>query len=166
MGNPFDNRPGSPIARRGGQGAGFDPSLHPDEQQFARLRRAIETNSIPLALLVELLDRRSAPVQLNNTPRTYQDVAGFTPGILIEMNTQRAGFIVVNSNETANVFISYGYPVTDFAGNLLGIPLTPLTTFQEANGTISIDDIYAWSDTAATTILAYESVIAIAGENG
>jgi hypothetical protein len=161
----FRNQDGMRGARAFANQPAFDPIRQPDEIQLAELRHAIANNSVPLAEVIRLLQSRNAPAQLRNTPRTYTDVAGFTPSILIEANPNRLGWVLANCNQAANLYFSYGYPIVSTLALLgiqyLGIQIAPAGIYQESNGTISMDDIYVWSDTAGGTALGYEGVLAI-----
>lgn len=157
-----------PIARRVLTQAGFDPSAQPDEFQLEQIRRAIATDSIPLPLVIRMLKAKNAPTQLRNTPFTYTDINGYTPGLLIPTNPDRLGFIIANPTYNANWYFSYGYPLpiqnVNISVPFLGIPISALSAYQESNGTISMDDLYAWSDTAGAILLGYESAFAFEGD--
>lgn len=164
MGRNYDQRPNS-LLTRAPLDAPFDPNRYPDQMVMARILRMAETNMVPFGLLISLMQARNAPPQLRQTPRLIVDATGFDPEILIETNPQRMAFTVSNVSGAANVFFSYGYPITTQNGAFAGIQLGPGQSYQEANGTISMDDIYAWSDTAQAAILGYEGVLAIEGKH-
>lgn len=144
--------------------APFDPSHMPDEAILARLREMAARRSIPFELAFRLLEAKNAPTQLRNTLRTYVDIAGYTPQILVEANPQRMGWLIFNSNLFGNTYFSYGPPIM-FNGGAgivpLGVQIPVGSFFQEANGTISMDDIYSWSDNPTNTCTAYEAVLAV-----
>jgi len=161
MVHAFDKRPNTPRFME----PPFNPRRQPDQLVMARVQELVAEHLIPFDLAFRLLQARNAPTQLRQTPRMVLDVNGFTPQILIQNNPQRMSFTVTNVSQLGNVFFAYGDPVNDTNGVFIGIELTPGQTFQEANGTVSTDDIFAWSDTANVTILGYEGVIAIEGKH-
>lgn len=164
-GRNFDMGAAAQI-RRTPRPEAFNPRQMPDQLIMAQALALAESNMVPFGFLVKLMQARNAPPQLRQTPRIYADKAGFTPFPLIETNPQRMSFIIANSNVSGeNIFFSYGFPVSTPNGALAGIELAGGQSYQEANGTISMDDIYVWSDTPGGVILAYEGVLAIEGKH-
>jgi len=160
MNRPFRTR----MAAGAGAVTPFDPSHMPDEAILARIREMAERRSIPFALAFRLLEAKNAPTQVRNTLRTYTDVASYTPSILVEANPERISWLIFNSNTYGNVYFSYGPPIMFNPGGgsiPLGVQVPIGSFYQEANGTISMDDIYTWSDNPGNACAAYEGVLAV-----
>jgi hypothetical protein len=82
-------------------------------------------------------------------------------------------FVIGNPDGGANattIFFTYGSPVPQPV-SFFGMPIPAQETYQESNGSVSIDDIFVLVDIIpavgqpGTNILAYEGTLAIEGHN-
>lgn len=118
---------------------------------------------IPLEVVISRLDAKNLPPGVRNTPYLVSVAPGQGPQLLLPANPRRMAFLVSNPNSSGGGSFSYGpHPTVDVAGDPLGVPLGDPGFYQEANGTVSLDDIYVWgSDGVHTfTFVAYEGVLA------
>jgi hypothetical protein len=142
-------------------------SMQPDESQFSALRRGIRTGDVPFEQVVAYLNAHNLPPQLRQTP--YVKVVTTTaPILLIPANPNRMSFVIgaISADANAQPLFGYNAPLqANFGGlNNVGIPFGINTSYQEGNGTVSIDDIYLMLDAtpqSAVCFIGYEGVLAI-----
>lgn len=142
------------------------PSYQPDEVSIKNVTRG---QNVPFDEIVSILDSRNVPPQLRQTPYAQLNVPNDTPVILIPANPNRMSFIVAATTGISGglLWFSYGFPVRDINGALIGIPISNDTPgfFQEGNGTVSIDDIYVFvtenDEGSNVNFMGYEGVLAI-----
>lgn len=149
----------------------FDPltamegaSSPPDMQQTRLLRQAAADHMIPLSEVLRILNAKNLPPQVRQTPY-FVTFANANAQLCIPGNPQRMGFVFGFVSSGVNqatdfVTLSYGPP----PNNASGIPIPHLGTYQEGNGTVSIDDLWINAFGVTTfpfTIACYEAVLAI-----
>lgn len=149
----------------------YDPQGFSDEQQFADQQQAFAANNIPLSEVIERLDNMNVPPQITMAPFFQKFTTINVPQLLLPYNRNRMAFIIVNTSLAAVgdvMNFSFGRPTIFSAGNPVGITLTAGQIYQEGNGTVTINEIWAWGTTIASTffILAYEGTLSIAGKFG
>lgn len=141
----------------------YTPLTQADQVQFAELSSSFSRGMHPLGEAVANLNSRNLPAQLRQV--AFSVVATSTvPRLLIPMNPYRMSWLVTPASPTGLLLFSYGFPVMrpgGAGGSFLGIPVG--ASFQETNGTVSIDDIYVFTVTGNPDLrcLGYEGTLAI-----
>jgi len=151
-----------------GYGQGYRPDYEADQFHQERVRRALAAGVVPLDLVLDALDAHNLPPQLKQA--TYLaiipsfGVAG-SQRLIPQNPRKRYSFLVSNFLGRNNVLFSYGRPVDTGAGVGAGIPIG--NYYQEANGAVSIDDIWVFcndpGETYPFTMLGYEGGIEVVG---
>lgn len=136
-------------------------SVQPDETQLGLQRRGAASGHVGFNDVLRYLNAKNVPPQLRQTPYIAKLDAIGQPKLLIPANPNRMSFIV-SYNGSDQIVFSYNFPVGIVNG--LGITVVTGSFFQEGNGTVSIDDIYVYTNNMAdldTPILGYEGVLAV-----
>ena len=151
-----------------GFGQGYRPDMEGDQFAQEITRRGLARGVVPLDAVLDDLDARNLPPQLKQATYLAVIPAFGVPGSvrLIPQNPRRRfSFLVSNYLGKNNVLFSYGRPIDTGAGVGAGIPIG--NYYQEANGAVSIDDIWVFcndnSETYPFTMLGYEGGIEIVG---
>jgi hypothetical protein len=155
-----DPRRGVPAADPG--------AVQPDQIAAANV---LEGRMIPLKQATDELYNANILPQLRQAPFVGRVTVAGVPVLLIPSNTRRMAFLIANVTSNYFLFFSYGFPVgDDGAGFPLGIPINPLTAWQEANGTVSVDEIWVWPGHPLPlvsglpfSLLGYEGTLALEG---
>lgn len=158
--NPFrfQRRVSAPYA--------YDPEYQADEAQFAEQREAFRHGFVPLNEVTERTHDRNAPPALIQAPWRKNVTIANQPVLLIPGNVLRMSFIIGAQNTTAGalMFMNYGPVLSPFGANDgFGIPIliSPAGVYQEANGTVSIDDIWITCSVVPTVVMGFEGQLAI-----
>lgn len=142
----------------------YDPSVQPDQVQFARKIATEAGNFVPLADAMAQATQSYA-----NKSRIQADFVAFyysglidrnTPQLLIPRNANRSHFYILNFSGSY-LFASYGAA----SGEFPGITIPPLLYYGPSNGVISIDEIWinSMSGSSHVDVLGYEGTPPIGG---
>lgn len=143
----------------------------PDMMDKSAFVERMRGKMVPFDDVIRYLDNKNVPPQLREVSYVQYNIGNNDVRLILPANPNRMGFILAQP-QTANTAtllasMSYGFPNKDNNGNFIGIPFANggTGTFQEGNGTVSIDDIYVFCnglDAEVTiSILAYEGVLAV-----
>lgn len=150
-------------------GPGFDPNAQPDEFEVAKLRKDIRARGIiDIGAYLDYLAATNMPPQLVQGPFPQNITAPGQPVLLIPKNRRRQSWRVSNWTNAGVILYSFGYPIS-FGNLFAGIPVPAQDSDEELNGSVSINDIWIWTNDpqAALTypipVLGYEGGLSIAG---
>lgn len=138
----------------------------PDQGSINFERTQMRGGMLPFDEVLKILNARNIPPQVRQTPYYVTFTSTTDIKLVIPANPQRMGFIFgfvsPALTDTDFVMLSYGPPPTRTAG----LPIPHLGSFQEGNGTVSIDDLYINPNFVADatfpfTIAAFEAVLAV-----
>lgn len=148
-------------------GQGYAPAavdlLHGENVQ----RQIARQGTVPLETVIDNLTAHNLPPQLVQGSFIVWITAAGRAGqaLLIPKNPLRQGFLVANFTGSQEVLFSFDAPLDVGAGVLAGIPMGGY--YQEANGSVSTNDIYVFCNDAAGSypipLLGYEANLSIVG---
>jgi hypothetical protein len=123
----------------------FQAGNFPDQRQLEFVGR--QAQSVPqVADVIDSLNARNLPPQLNQVPFIVSVTANDTPTLILPKNVRRQSWLLALSDFTHEWQWSYDFPMSVQSTGIpfCGFPQLAPAIFGEANGSISINDIYAW----------------------
>jgi len=142
--------------------------FQPDIAALTNLQRALENFGVVdvNAFSDHLAARNQAPQLIQGTYRAVLTAVA-TPVRILFKNPRRQSWLISNFTDTAEILFSYDFP-NQFAANILeGVNVPPTGFFQEPNGSVSINDIWVWTNDGNAQfpfpVIAYEGQLSIAG---
>jgi hypothetical protein len=150
--------------------APFAPDLHPDQAQFAKLRQQMDHGEyVELRRAEEAALALNMPPQIRQAPKVFRFTANNVPQLMLPRNRERMAIIVASvevSGANGGLFFSFDPPVgvDPVSGLLLGIPVLSQQFYQETNGSVSMNDVWVWTNNQPANCLCYEGILALEGK--
>lgn len=147
----------------------FSPRFAADLRAGNALEREIDREGIvELSSVVDHLTAENKPPQLVQAgyPGLITGAGVANKILLIPKNPHRQSLKISNPTPNGNITYSFDAPLS-VGGIGLGIPVSAGDFDEEANGSVSINAIYAWCDQATATfpipVIGYEGVLSVVG---
>lgn len=169
--------PDNPLANRhGGQqdprrfGRGYSPDFPSDISLLEDVfRRIAADGTVPLDEIIRRLVAYNVPPQVAQHAMIAQIAVRGPAGAveLLPKNPDRVSMIVANFGVPGDTIVMT-FDAPALAGTVLpGIPIAAQGTYQESNGSVSVNSVWVGTNAAAPTlpilVLAYEGMLSIAG---
>jgi hypothetical protein len=148
---------------------GFSSQVQGDVVAMHNARRNLAGGIVPLSEVVQNLTALNLPPQIieSSFHATISAFGWSKRQLLIPKNPQRMAWLISNYQSCNLVLFSYDQPFISPAGGDLGAGVVFGNYYQEANGSVSTNDIWVWCNDPAEAypinVLGYEGGIAPSG---